>query len=418
MDSGSMWTFEGGRPLAKRRYFRPETWAELPQLSVAEYRERLSTACREAVRARFESDSRIGISITGGLDTRMIMACLPSARHAPLCYTFAGIEGETLDVRLGRQVAQECGLEHRTLRVGPDFLRRYGELVDRTVFITDGYAGALGAHEIYLNALAKQVAPVRVTGNFGSEVLRGMSSKPSALAADLLLPEWREKVAACGQNRASLRNMNPVVFAVFHEIASIHFGIPAAAKSQLTLRTPFVSNEIVELAIRAPASERWSPAACASLIAEHHPGLAAIPTDRGVTPNTGRSSFGRRLFTAVTFKLDYLHKEGLPPALRRLESALQATEAFGLLGLHKYLPYRTWLKNELADHVRDVLNDRSVRQMPWWNTTALDRVLADHSAGRRNNLREINAILTLASVHRTLIRDGFVTHDKTGSKGT
>ena len=61
--------------------------------------------------------------------------------------------------------------------------------VDRTVYITDGCLGALGAHEIYLNAQACRLAPVRLTGNFGSEVLRGVSTfKPIGLSHDLLSP--------------------------------------------------------------------------------------------------------------------------------------------------------------------------------------------------------------------------------------
>src|SRR5206468_813556 len=120
--------------------------------------------------------SRIGISLTGGLDTRMIMACLPDLPKPPICYTFAGLHGETLDARVAARVASECGLEHRLLRIGPDFLSEYGNYVDRTVYVTDGCAGAVGAHEIYLNAQARRLAPLRLTGNFGSEVLRSMST--------------------------------------------------------------------------------------------------------------------------------------------------------------------------------------------------------------------------------------------------
>src|SRR6266700_2404172 len=44
----------------------------------------------------FESESRIGISLTAGLDSRMIMACLPKGGEKPVCYTFAGQKRNTL----------------------------------------------------------------------------------------------------------------------------------------------------------------------------------------------------------------------------------------------------------------------------------------------------------------------------------
>ena len=60
----------------------------------------------------------MGISLTGGLDSRMIMACLPALDAPPICYTFAGLQGHTLDARVAARVASECGLEHRLLRIG------------------------------------------------------------------------------------------------------------------------------------------------------------------------------------------------------------------------------------------------------------------------------------------------------------
>jgi len=404
MPPASIWTFDDRVQPTKRLYFRPSDWQALPELPPSEFRERLAAAFHCAVHASAEADTPVGVSITGGLDTRMIMACMPRVGCTPICYTFAGIEGETLDVRLGRRVAQVCGLEHRTLRIDVDFLAAYGDFVDRTTFITDGCAGALGAHEIYLNSLARQVAPVRLTGNFGSEILRGMSTfKPADLSNELLEPEWIARVAALRSSEAA-RERHPVVFAAFHEIPAIHFGIPAAARSQLTFRSPFLRNEIVELAVRSPASERSSPAACAAVIERYDAALSEIPTDRGVLPQADATNrTWSRLFAAVTFKLDYWHKEGLPAPLTRLEPLLNRLSGAGLLGLHKFLPYRGWFRRELAGYVTSVLTDASTRRMPYWSARSLDRILADHQNGRRNHLREINTILTLESVNRCLL---------------
>lgn len=406
MQPGHIWTSDGRLPVVKRPYFKARAWEEMPTLNTSEYRERLLEVCRDAVRTHLGSDSRVGVSITGGLDTRMIMACLPTFTSPPVCYTFAGMSGETLDAQIGRRVAHVCGMEHYTLRIGGDFTRRYGELVDRTVFITDGCAGALAAHEIYFNAMGKELAPVRVTGNFGSEILRGMSTfKRVNLAADLLAPEWLERVAACNQEAGAFRSpANPAAFAAFQEIPSIHFGIPAVTRSQMTLRMPFVSNEVVELAVRAPRAERASPGACAELVKRYSPRLADIPTDRGVLPAAvKRFRPWSRLFAEVTFKLDYLHKEGLPPSLTSLEPALRSLSRTRVMGLHKYLPYRSWFRNEIGDYIRGVFEDATTRQMPWWDAEKLRRIFADHESGRRNNLREINAVVTLAAVQRLLI---------------
>ncbi len=96
----------------------------------------------------------------------MILACMPALARAPICYTFGGQTHQTLDARIGAQVAQTKGLDHHLLRIDADFVSNFGRYVDRTVCITDGCAGALGAHEIYLTALARKISPIRLTGNY------------------------------------------------------------------------------------------------------------------------------------------------------------------------------------------------------------------------------------------------------------
>ena len=120
----------------------------------------------------------------------MIMACRPQTSETPVCYTFSGERGRTLDDRVAGRVAEACGLEHRLLRIGPDFFSDFASHADRTVYITDGCCGVSGAHEIYMNAQARELAPVRLTGNFGSEVFRGVSTfKPIGLSPKLFNPE-------------------------------------------------------------------------------------------------------------------------------------------------------------------------------------------------------------------------------------
>ena len=154
-----------------------------------------------------EPEATIGISLTGGLDTRMIMACLPKTN---LSYTILYIRRPkkdlTLDARLAARIAASLGLEHRALHIGPDFLRNFDTLLDKTVYVTDGCAGVLSSHEIYFNAKARQISPVRLTGNFGSEVFRSVSTfKPLGLQAQLLSESCAKSVAIETQRAASRR---------------------------------------------------------------------------------------------------------------------------------------------------------------------------------------------------------------------
>jgi asparagine synthase (glutamine-hydrolysing) len=402
-EGGSLWSFERGQH-RKQRYFVPAQWESQPPLSAEEFEERLGETFTSVLPRYVGSGEGIGISLTGGLDTRMIMACLPDMPHKPVCYTFSGKEGETLDERLAARVAREFGLEHHVLRVGNGFLSAYGRHVDKNVFVTDACSGATGAHELYLNAQARTLAPVRVTGNFGSEVLRGMSTfKPLGLSPELFRRGFVSDVAASVPTTDAA--VHPVTFAAFREIPWNLIPNVAAGRSQVTFRTPFLDNDVVALAFRAPRASRQSPELALRFVRRHHPGLARIPTDRGlIAGDRGFTRALRRLFAEVTFKADYVHKEGLPRSLSSLQPLIGRLSKVRLLGHHKYLAYRLWFRNELASHVMEVLTDPRTSRSPYWNAPWLESMAEDHLRGRRNWVREISAVLTLEAAERLLLR--------------
>jgi asparagine synthase (glutamine-hydrolysing) len=133
--------------------------------------------------------------------------------------------------------------------------------------------------------------------------------------------------------------------------------------------------------------------------------LNEIPTDRGfVGDNSGPGFLIRRFFAEATFKIDYYNSEGLPWLLSPLDSMVRRVSSnLGILGLHKYLPYRHWFRKELAPTVTERISTESVRSAPWWSPGAPERLARAHFAGRGNYVRELNAILTLEAVDRLLM---------------
>jgi asparagine synthase (glutamine-hydrolysing) len=403
LQGGAVWSFTNGKT-TKGRYFCPKTWEAQPTLSSEEFELEFQETFTRILPRYFRAESRVGISLTGGLDTRMIMACRAVGQPNPICYTFAGKSGNTLDVRRAAEVAAACGLEHKILRVGDDFLKEFGSYVDRTIASSDGCAGVTGAHEIYFNRMARSLSPIRLTGNFGSEVLRGMSTfKPIGLDKELLADGIQTAVARAGGEIAASGH-HPVSFAAFREIPWRLFGTLAAGRSQVKFRTPYLDNEVVSLAFRRPRNQQTSPLPALRFVNRNHPALAQIPTDRGQIGETRGLAWAlRRTFSEVTFKLDYFHKEGLPGVLTPMEPVLDTLSRVGILGLHKFLPYSRWFRYELGSYVRDRLSDPRVIQSPFWNAAFIRKLAEDHISGRKNYLAEINAVLTLDSVERLLL---------------
>lgn len=135
--------------------------------------------------------------------------------------------------------------------------------------------------------------------------------------------------------------------------------------------------------------------------------LSKIPTDRGFSDdNSGLAYLWRRIFAEVTFKMDYCHGEGLPQPLRPLNPAFRfAASTLKIAGMHKYLHYSQWFRNELAEYVRQRLSEAQAGQNRFFNAAFIRQLAELHAAGGNNFAPEINAVLTLDSIERQLFRE-------------
>ena len=399
---GTMLVSDGGAGWQARTYDSARGGEQDDPLEEAEFVRRFVETCRARVAQQLNSAPIVGLSITGGLDSRMVMACLPDAGTPAVAYTYAGSSDSLLDARIGAQVAAACGVEHRVLRLAPEFLTDFGRFVDRTVLASDGCAGALAAHEVHYSDQAAQLAPVRVTGNYGSEILRGVSTfKPLGLAPGLVHHGLAPALAEALRDAAG-PPLDAVRRAAFQEVPWHMHGTWAAARSRLVVRAPFLDNDLVDLALRAPSASRARLGVEAALVCAAAPRLAAIKTDRGIALNGARSRLIDRIAAELGFKLDYLHKDGLSGHKVRLAFVLDAMSKLGWLDRHKFLSYRRWFRFELAAHVKQILLESHSSPHAYFEPGAIERTIAEHSSGRHNRTREIGLMLQLEATQRLL----------------
>jgi len=83
------------------------------------------------------------MSLTGGLDSRMIMAWQQQPAGAMPCYTWGGTARDCQDVVIAREVARVCRQPHETITIGEEFLSRFPHYADRAVYLTDGCVDAM-----------------------------------------------------------------------------------------------------------------------------------------------------------------------------------------------------------------------------------------------------------------------------------
>ena len=174
--AASCWTMKGPSTIDKQQYFHPSRWTERPPLDSTRFYSALRETVAGVLPSYFRSTVPVGISLTAGLDTRIIMAGRPGQAAPMPSYTYGGATRECHDVQIAREIAKICGEPYHVLGLGNDFFTSFDASAEQTIWLTDGYLSVCGAHEIYYSKMARQLSPVRLTGNYGSEVLRSHST--------------------------------------------------------------------------------------------------------------------------------------------------------------------------------------------------------------------------------------------------
>ena len=406
LPAASEWTFKNAQLDRKATYFEPRQWEEQAPLAAESYYKELRSTLATSLPRYFAGRQPMGIAMTGGLDTRVILACHPPAPGSLPSYTFGSKFRDSYDVRIGRQIASVSRQSHRVIEIGDEFLTGFADYAERSIYLSEGTIDVYRAADLYVSKKVREIAPAKIVGTYGSEILRhAVMFKPAEPLAGLFCPEFLSSIRAARSTYAALRQEHPVTFAVFRQSPWYHHGILALEQSQLTVRSPFMDNDFIRAVYRAPKESGANGDIRLRLIKEGSPALGRIRSDRGVGGN-GLTSVLARASQEFTFKAEYAYDYGMPQSVARIDHLLSRLRLERLfLGRHKMLHFRVWYRDQLADYVREILLDPLTLSRPYLQKATLEAVVEGHLNGTRNYTTAIHKLLTLELFHR-LFLDG------------
>ncbi len=403
---GSAWTFIPGRPVQKLTYFAISTWENQQPLNAVEYYEQFKQTWKQVLPRYFRGKDRIALSLTGGVDSRMILAWSPCAAETLSCYTFGGRYRNCADVDISREAARICQLRHEVITVGSEFLSRFPALAEKAVYVSDGSMDVTGSIDLYVQELARQIAPVRVTGTNGGEMLRSLVVfEPKPICHGMLEPQMARlsrEVALTYEQELEGRRLS---FAAFKQAPWFMASKFALEKSLVTLRMPYFDNDLTALVYRAPAELIANNDISRRLINDGNPALGRIATDLGgSTESNPLIAQWRRQIQKLTFKAEYAYDCGMPQWLAKLDHALAPLHLEKIfLGRHKIHHFRLFYRDELASYVKQILLDPRASGRSYLRNGYLPEIVNGHLNGTRNHTIEIHRFLTLELIQRKLI---------------
>jgi asparagine synthase (glutamine-hydrolysing) len=223
----------------------------------------------------------------------------------------------------------------------------------------------------------------------------------------LFRPEFLSYIRQAENTYAELRREHPLTFAAFRQSPWYHQGVLSLESTQLTVRSPYLDNGIVQTIFREPKLDGLNGDIRLRLIRDGSPTLAALRTDRGVGGSNRLASAFSRAYLEFTFKAEYAYDYGMPQWVSQVDHALAPLHLERLwLGRHKLSHFRVWYRDVLSEYVREILLDRRTLSRPYLQPKAVEAMVNGHTREGRNYTSVIHKLLTLELLQRLFLDAG------------
>jgi asparagine synthase (glutamine-hydrolysing) len=377
--------------------------------------EQIEAAFARAVDRCTAGTARLGLSLSGGLDSRTILAAAPTDR--PITTVSMGVAG-SMDHRGAEQMAKLRGCPHHSCVLDEGFLARFADHLRQMVHLTDGqylsqcvilptlpvyrdlgiqvllrgHAGELmHMAKAYNFSIDKKALAIRdeagleewLYGRLQTYMLDGIEDS-------LFAPAHRREVANLAREslRACLREsqgIHPVLQRISHLFISTRIRRETALSmvkfgSLVETRLPYLDNELVDALLSAPPEMKLGEKIQAHILGHRMPAFLGV-----VNSNTGT-------------------RVGAGPVARALGSA--RLKVLAKLGVRGYQPYERlglWLRRELRPLVWDLLLHERCLDRGLFDPNTVRAIVESHLDGRRNHTYLLMALMIFELGQREFI---------------
>jgi len=399
-----------GDTFTARRYWSLPAAASPIRLAPAELAQRLREEIREAVRLRLESDVPLGAFLSGGVDSSVVVASMrevTSGRLTTFSIGFGAAAASYDELPYARQVAERFGTEHheeilepKAAELAPLIVRSFDEpFADSSAIATYAVAAATARHvKVALSGIGGDETFAGYPRYLGVRVSEAWTRLPrwlrrpaGAAAAGLLsesytsqnLRDWVVRFAAGAERPLPERYFGwtrffdgPALDALATPALSAHLTGDPDADGRAAWATRSGGDAVdgafrIDLATYLPddllvMADRMSMAHSLELrgpFCDHR----LIETSLAIAPSVKLPGF------RLKGLLKAAYADVLPPAV-----LTHRKQGF-------MIPLAGWLRTDLRPLLDDLLSPEQVRARGLFRVEAVERLKAEHAAGRRSH---------------------------------
>ncbi|NWG13817.1 MAG: hypothetical protein HXY20_09810 [Acidobacteria bacterium] len=403
-----------------RLEIRPYWRLRYPQVyqprSEQAYAEELLCHLRRAVRRRQPHGRPAGVLLSGGLDSRILVALLCEESPRGRLHTFTWGTPGCDDARFAREVAARCGARHHFYELTPDWLLR---LADRAVCLTDGLGNIVNLHALAALEEEARHAEILYKGFMGDAMMgfavrremwgdyppeirsqvhlqahedMGAINYRADEQEQLFTIDFRRQVGDAvirayqdGLARAGVDQLTNqrLYFDLTQRVPRMTLNGVEVVRSRTIVRLPFTDNDLLDFVLTVPPGYLMERHLMKEVFIRFLPELAKIP----LTPS------GLPMFSCAR----HLRVQARQMAAWHLRRA-----GLGWLcgpDSRPYKDYGNWFRTTLRSWVMDTLLSERALQRGYFNADYVRRLVTDHMSGANHAVR-IGALMTLELWHR------------------
>jgi asparagine synthase (glutamine-hydrolysing) len=411
---GHILVWEDGRAELSR-YARPApvAAADVRGDEEAELAEELRARLADSVRAHLVADVRVGVLLSGGVDSSTLTALAAQESSEPVRTFSIGFEERSFDeLEDARLVAEQYGTEHRELILRPDAAQLLPALAEA---FDEPFADSSALPTYLVSKLAADDVKVALSGEGGDELFGGYytytadllalrTSGIARLARPLVerLPSSSTKASFDYKAKRFARGAHLPPLERHHAWKEI---FSADARAELTGRRPEV--DPVQL-----LRTRFAETEGAELLARLQDVDLGIYLVDDLLVKTDRASMAHSLEARVPFldpavtnfalalptrhKVRGLRKKVL---LRRAVEPLIPRRILRARKRGFSIPAAAWLRGELEPFARETLSSATIRSQGFFRPETVSRLIDDHVARREDLSRQLWGLIAFTLWH-------------------
>jgi asparagine synthase (glutamine-hydrolysing) len=415
---GTTLTYQHGRVNVKS-YWKPQ-YGEISKFyTEQDYIDGLITHLHQAVSRQSPGDLTAGFLLSGGLDSRVLLAFFNELITNDEFHTFTfGIPGCD-DARFAYQASSLTRASHHYYELKPSYLI---SLAQEGIRLTDGLQNCIHMHSLATLEKVTGIAELIYKG-FAGDVLMGFGHSRDHLANinrdviaqysfnlyqkhDAILFNFEQVDELFSDDKYS--QVNGAAYEIFRNVLVESDAVMAAdrvhyfylryriprmtlngvelVRSRASVRMPFCDRDLVEYMLTVPAGYRFERYLMEKAFIQAFPDLAKIPyTSTGLPLYTGMRSL---LMQGDQHLRWYLRNHGLPwvPVKRKTH----------------YADYNGWMRTELRKWVEDILLDKFCLGRGYFKPQTIRNLVSEHMNGT-NHAPRLGALISLELWQRMFI---------------